>query len=132
MKKTIKSISLWAGIIGSIATCLSFLTQSTSAQSTTGDYSPAVNGNGNTINYGGLDFNPEAIHKNKPNITIDQYNELKPGMTYAEVLDIIKIPGTQSAMSNNIEIYTWGNATYVYLMLTFVDGKLQSKNQSSL
>lgn len=132
MKKSIKTISLWTGIIGAIATCLSFLTQSTSAQSTTGNYSPAVNGNGNTINYGGLNFNPEAIRKNKPNITLDQYNALKPGMTYAETLEIIKIPGTQSAMSNNVETYTWGNATYIYLVLTFVNGKLHSKSQSSL
>lgn len=128
-----KKLALYLGILGSVATCVSvFNTSSADTQTSSGQNSPNINGNNNSINYGGLILDPEAIKKHKPNISTSQYAQLKTGMTYDEVLDIVKVPGSEAGASMNVTTYTWGTETYVYMTATFVDGKLQSKSQSGL
>ncbi len=129
--KNLKITALIAGIIGAAATCIS-LFSSSSDQIINSNNSPNISGNGNTVNYGGLNLDPESIRKNKPNISLEQYQALKQGMTYHEVLDIVKIPGTESGTTDRIQTYTWGTTTYIYMVISFVDGKLHSKNQNGL
>ncbi len=71
----------------------------------------------------------ETVRANSPNISDEQYAEIKQGMTYEEVLDIVKIPGRESASLGNSVVYTWGNELYVYMVVTLVDGKVQSKGR---
>ncbi|MHB0841658.1 hypothetical protein ACYCGP_02255 [Stutzerimonas nitrititolerans] len=129
--KHLKSISLFSGIVAAVAACISLFTAS-SDQATEGNNSPIISGNGNTVNFGGLSLDPESIKKNKPNISQEQYQLLQQGMTYQEVLDIVKVPGVESGTTGRLKIYTWGTATYIYMTISFVDGKLHSKNQSGL
>jgi hypothetical protein len=49
-------------------------------------------------------------------------------MTYEQVLDIVKIPGKEATSGGNVQIYTWGTEVYVYMVVTLVDGKVQSKS----
>lgn len=129
--KHLKIVALCAGIIGAIAACISLFTAN-SGQATSGANSPNIEGNGNTVNYGGLHIDQDAIKSQKPDISTEQYQSLKEGMTYQEVLAVVKIPGTESATSGRVQTYTWGTAAYIYMVLSFVDGKLHSKSQSGL
>ncbi|WP_217474733.1 hypothetical protein [Stutzerimonas stutzeri] len=129
--KHLKLISLVSGIVAAIAACISLFTAN-SDQTTKGNNSPIISGNGNTVNFGGLSLDSENIKKSKPNISLEQYQLLQQGMTYQEVLDIVKVPGVESSSTGRIKIYTWGTATYIYMTISFVDGKLHSKSQSGL
>lgn len=129
--KHLKIAALCAGIIGAIAACISIFTAN-GGQTTSGSNSPNIEGNGNTVNYGGLHIDQDSIKKHKPNISIEQYQALKEGMTYQEVLAVVKISGTESATLERVQTYTWGTETYIYMVISFVDGKLHSKSQSGL
>ncbi len=48
-------------------------------------------------------------------------------MTYAEVLDILKIAGKEIANGGGVQVYTWGTELYVDMAVTLVDGKVHSK-----
>jgi len=108
-------------------------TSSTTIQTTTGDNSPNIQGNNNTINQNiGLTLDQELIRSQKPNITVSQFNQLKMGMTYEEVLKIVKIPADNTHSSDMVKMYTWGTETYIYMMLTFINDALDNKSQSGL
>ncbi|MGE8186841.1 hypothetical protein [Pseudomonas sp. NPDC086278] len=70
----------------------------------------------------------ETIRAQRPNISDQQYADIKRGMTYEQVLGIVKIPGKEAAGGGNVQIYTWGTEVYVYMVVTLVDGKVQSKS----
>lgn len=129
--KHLKIAALFATIIGASAACISLLT-SNGEQVANGANSPNIKGDGNTVNYGGLNIDPESLKKNKPNISMEQFQAITDGMTYQEVLDIIGIPGTESAVTGPVKIYTWGTESYIYMTASFVNGKLHSKSQSGL
>ncbi|WP_312678962.1 hypothetical protein [Stutzerimonas nitrititolerans] len=126
--KKLQTVAAIATILGAIAAGISLF--KTGGQFTSAPNSPNISGNGNTVNYNGLLL--QGIEENKPDISLEQYKALKTGMTYEEVLTVIKIPGTESASSGSVQTYTWGTATYIYLLITFVNGRLHSKNQSGL
>ncbi|KAA0988637.1 hypothetical protein FQ192_16490 [Pseudomonas sp. ANT_J12] len=90
---------------------------------------PVISGSGNSVNYQSGFPDLQTIQAQRPNISNEQYAAIKPGMTYQQVLDIVKIPGRETANSGSVVIYTWGNELYVYMMFTMVDGKLQSKGR---
>lgn len=129
--KHLKIAALFATIIGASAACISLFTGD-GEQITSGTNSPNIKGDGNTVNYGGLNIDSESISKNKPNISREQFQTIKDGMTYQEVLDIVKVPGTESAVAGSVKTYTWGTESYVYMVISFVNGKVHSKSQSSL
>lgn len=73
-----------------------------------------------------------------PKITLEEYNQIEPGMTYDQVVKIIGSEGTPSSevevVGVNSKLYTWegvgdlgANAN-----VTFVDGKVTIKAQFGL
>lgn len=124
-----KKIGLYTGILGALASVGALvLPEKAVSQSTSGNNSPAISGNGNSVNYQGGFPDLETIKAQRPNISDQQYAAIKPGMTYEEVLDIVKIPGKEAATGGNVQIYTWGTELYVYMTVTMTDGKVQSKS----
>lgn len=126
---SMKQIALYTGILGALASVAALVlpTQAVS-QSSSGNNSPVISGNGNNVNYQSGFPDLETIRVQRPNISDQQYAAIKPGMTYEQVLDIVKIPGKEAASGGNVQIYTWGTEVYVYMMVTLVDGKVQSKS----
>lgn len=127
---SIKKVALYTGILGALASVGTLLLpQAAVSQSSTGNNSPVISGNGNNVNYVSGFPSLQTIQAQRPNISDEQYAAIKVGMTYQDVLDIVKIPGRESANNGNVVIYTWGNELYVYFMVTMVDGKVHSKHQ---
>lgn len=127
----VKKISVYAGILGASASVAALMMPDAAvSQTTTGANSPAISGNGNTVNYQSHTGFPSAemIRAQRPNISDQQYQAIQPGMTYQEVLDIVKIPGKEAASNGRVQVYTWGTEIYVYMTVTLVDGKVQSKS----
>ncbi|MFJ4251361.1 hypothetical protein [Pseudomonas sp. NPDC089741] len=124
-----KKIGLYAGILGALASVAALVlpTQAVS-QSSSGNNSPVISGNGNNVSYQSVFPDLETIKAQRPNISDQQYAAIKPGMTYEQVLDIVKIPGKEAGSSGNRQVYTWGTEIYVYMVVTLVDGKVQSKS----
>ncbi|MCP1487257.1 hypothetical protein J3D48_003570 [Pseudomonas fluorescens] len=124
-----KQIGLYAGILGALASVAALVlpTQAVS-QSSSGNNSPVISGNGNNVSYQSGFPDLETIKAQRPNISEQQYAAIKPGMTYEQVLDIVKIPGKEAGSSGNGQVYTWGTEIYVYMVVTLVDGKVQSKS----
>ncbi|EIU1298264.1 hypothetical protein ACGHAZ_002996 [Pseudomonas aeruginosa] len=126
-----KKIGLYTGILGALASVAALAIPGTAvSQSTTGANSPVISGNGNTVNYQSHSGFPSAemIRAQRPDISDQQYQAIQPGMTYEEVLDIVKIPGKEAASSGRVQIYTWGTEAYIYMTVTLVDGRVQSKS----
>lgn len=70
-------------------------------------------------------------------ITLDEFNQLKPGMTYQQVSQVFGSPGTlqsQTAIDGlgTSETYIWQNAPFVSAIVMFQDAKLVSKSQLGL
>ena len=70
-------------------------------------------------------------------ITLEQYNQIKDGMTYEEVVEIFG--GKESTSSESeiagikSEIKTWnGNGTFSVATIGFTDGEVSSKSQTGL
>lgn len=128
---SMKKIGLYAGIVGALASVAALVLPGTAvSQSSSGANSPVISGNGNTVNYQSHTGFPgaETIRAQRPNISERQYQAIQPGMTYDEVLDIVKIPGKEAASTGRVQVYTWGTEVYVYMTVTLVDGKVQSKS----
>lgn len=123
-----KRIGLYTGILGALASVAALVlpTQAVS-NSSSGSNSPVISGNGNSVNYQSGFPDLDTIKAQRPDISDQQYAAIKPGMTYEQVLDIVKIPGKEASSGENVQIYTWGTEVYVYLVVTMVGGKVQSK-----
>lgn len=70
-------------------------------------------------------------------VTLEQYNQIKDGMTYEEVVEIFG--GKESTSSESeiagikSEIKTWnGNGTFSIATIGFTDGEVSSKSQTGL
>ena len=70
-------------------------------------------------------------------VTLEQYNQIKDGMTYEEVVEIFG--GKESTSSESeiagikSEIKTWnGNVTFSVATIGFTDGEVSSKSQTGL
>lgn len=70
-------------------------------------------------------------------VTLEQYNQIKDGMTYEEVVEIFG--GKESTSSESeiagikSEIKTWnGNGTFSVATIGFTDGEVSSKSQTGL
>ena len=97
------------------------------SQSSSGNNSPVISGNGNNVSYQSGFPDLETIRAQRPNISDQQFAAIKPGMSYEQVLDIVKIPGKEASSGGNVQVFTWGTEIYVYMVVTFVDGKVHSK-----
>ncbi|AMT88425.1 MULTISPECIES: hypothetical protein [Pseudomonas] len=124
-----KKIGLYTGILGALASVVALVLPTPAvSHSSSGNNSPVISGNGNNVNYQSGFPDLETIRAQRPNISDQQYAAIKPGMTYEQVLDIVKIPGKEAVSGGNVQIYTWGTEVYVYMVVTLVDGKVQSKS----
>jgi hypothetical protein len=72
----LKRIGLYTGILGALASVATLVlpTQAVS-QSSSGNNSPIISGNGNNVNYQSSFPDPETIRAQRPNISDDQYAE---------------------------------------------------------
>ena len=125
----VKKVGLYAGILGAMASVGALvLPDKAVSQSSSGANSPVISGSGNSVTYQNGFPDLETIKAQRPNISDEQYDAIKPGMTYQQVLDIVKIPGKEASTGENVQVYTWGTEVYIYMLVTFVNGKVQSKN----
>lgn len=69
-------------------------------------------------------------------LTMDKYNQIKNGMSYQEVKDIIGREGTQTMSSGEgkykVESYKWEGDNYQFISVVFMGGKVNSKVQANL
>lgn len=65
-------------------------------------------------------------------ITYSKYLQIRTGMTYIEVAEIIGDLGDITAQSGNITIRSWQNSDYGVASIVFTDGKVTSKSQVGL
>lgn len=69
-------------------------------------------------------------------LTLDKYNQIKNGMSYQEVKDIIGREGTETMSSGEgkykVESYKWEGDDYQFISVVFTGGKVQSKVQANL
>lgn len=72
----------------------------------------------------------------KSGLTLEKFNQIKNGMSYKEVVDIIGSEGTQIASSGEgkykVESYKWDGENFQYILITFMGEKMYSKNQNGL
>ncbi|MBN6772573.1 hypothetical protein JRG42_17075 [Pseudomonas granadensis] len=94
-------------------TALVLPTQAVS-HSSSGNNSPVISGNGNNVSYQSGFPDLETIRAERPNISDQQYAAIKPGMTYEQVLDIVKIPRKEAVSGGNVQVYTWDGGVRIY------------------
>jgi len=125
----IKKLGLYLGMASSLATIAALVIPNQAASRNESHVnSPTITGNGNNVSYQQGFPDLETIRAQRPNISDAQYAAIKPGMTYQQVLDIVKIPGKESASNGPVQIYTWGTEIYVYMTVTLINGRVQSKS----
>ena len=66
-------------------------------------------------------------------VTMDQYNAIRNGMTYSEVVDLLGFEGVARNSGNlpEPELYTW-IANNGSIVVYFKDGRVASKSQTGL
>ena len=80
----------------------------------------------------------ENTQENKDvKVTLEQYNQVKDGMSYDEVVSIFGGKENSSSESEiagiKSEVKTWsGNGTFSVVSIGFTDGKVSSKSQTGL
>ena len=79
---------------------------------------------------------PASTDKKITGLTLDKYNQIKNGMTYKEVRDIIGSDGTQTMSSGEgkykVESYKWEGENFQYLSIVTMGDKVTSKVQNGL
>lgn len=65
-------------------------------------------------------------------ITYSKYLQIKTGMTYIEVAEIIGDLGEITVQSGNITIRSWQNSDYGVASILFTNGKVTTKSQAGL
>jgi len=72
----------------------------------------------------------------KTGLTLDKYNQIKNGMSYKEVVDIMGSEGTQQSSSGEgkykVETYKWEGEQYQFISVVFMGEKVYSKVQAGL
>ena len=72
----------------------------------------------------------------KKALTLDKYNQIKNGMSYKEVVDIMGSEGTQTMSSGEgkykVESYKWEGDNYQFVSIVFMGEKVNSKVQNGL
>ena len=72
----------------------------------------------------------------KTGLTLDKFNQVKNGMTYKEVVDIMGSEGTQTLSSGDgkykVESYKWEGENFQFITITLMGDKVNSKYQNGL
>jgi hypothetical protein len=90
-----------------------------------------------------LENNPTKIRKTDEKssssdgaLTLDNYNKIKNGMTYDEVIDIMGSEGTENMTAGSgayeVKSYQWKGDNFKFISIVFMGGKVTSKVQSNL
>jgi hypothetical protein len=78
---------------------------------------------------------PAKSGKNS-SLTLDKYNQIKNGMSYAEVVEIMGSAGTETMSSGEgkykVESYKWEGDNYQFVTVILMGGKVNSKVQNGL
>ncbi|MCC5800787.1 hypothetical protein [Rossellomorea vietnamensis] len=81
------------------------------------------------------DTTVEEEQEETPVVTLEKYNQLEKGMTYEEATKIMGFAGKpmsdESSDSNN-KTYVWDGKQKSFLTVTFLKGKLSTKQQVGL
>jgi len=122
MKKgSLFSVIALVGSVSSIATY--FITTQSYTQNSNAQNSPNIASNAPvTIHYEGKTNSRDwfsEYEKNRPNISKYQYDQVKEGMSYKDVLGILKIEGTELRSSSSGRSYAWGKSPFFYLHISF-------------
>lgn len=79
---------------------------------------------------------PSKSSDEKATLTLDKYNQIKNGMSYKEVVDIIGSEGTEISSSGDgkykVESYKWDGGDFKWIFVTLMGGKVTAKTQSNL
>lgn len=103
----------------------------------------AIGGSANNQNTNVITSNENTTNVTIPEkptntkVTLEQYNQIKDGMTYDEVIAIFGMKENGSSESEiagiKSEIKTWnGNGTISVVTIGFTNGKVSSKSQTGL
>ncbi len=72
----------------------------------------------------------------KSGLTLDKYNQIKNGMSYKEVVDIMGSEGVQQSSSGEgkykVETYKWDGEQYQFISVVFMGDKVYSKVQAGV
>jgi hypothetical protein len=65
-------------------------------------------------------------------VTMEQYRQLKEGMSYLDVCHVMNDPGKELSKSGRSNVFTWTNPDGTNLTCVFLSGRLVTKGQSGL
>lgn len=72
----------------------------------------------------------------KTGLTLEKYNQIKNGMSYKEVVDIMGGEGQQQSSSGEgkykVETYKWEGEDYQFISVVFMGEKVYSKVQANV
>ena len=73
-----------------------------------------------------------AAAEDARSVTMDEYRQIRDGMTYEQVRKIIGFDGTKISGSGSIVVRSWLNADASSAWVTFEDGRVTAKAQAGL
>ena len=77
--------------------------------------------------------NIEAELSEKSNITMSKFNQIKTGMTYSQVVNIIGFSGILQTESGGLQVYTWQQSSPLKIIsISVMNGKVTAKSQVGL
>jgi hypothetical protein len=80
--------------------------------------------------------NTSSTSGSKSDLTMERYNQIKNGMTYKQVVEIIGREGTETMSSGEgkykVTSYKWDGENYQFITCVFMGDKMTSKVQANL
>jgi hypothetical protein len=123
IKITKKKLFTLLGIVGSTFSVIGFFTSQQFNQTSYGPNSPIIHSNGSVKV--DIDSTPrgkdwfDELEKDRPNISKEQFLSLKKGMTYEEVVALVKMEGVVQSQAEFGSNYAWGNYPFHYMHASF-------------
>jgi hypothetical protein len=80
--------------------------------------------------------NSTSTSSSKSALTMERYNQIKDGMSYSEVADILGSGGTETMSSGTgkykVTSYKWEGDNYEFITVIFMGDKMTQKVQANL
>lgn len=94
------------------------------------------NSSSNSTNTSSSPSNSSSPSSSSKGLTLEKYNQIKNGMSYKEVVDILGGEGTETMSSGEgkykVESYKWEGDNYQFVTIVMTGGKVTSKFQANL